>query len=182
MDAAGATAGQTGRVRRQVGRVTLQPGAALPLLQLPSTAGRVVHLAAEARDRPLVLFFYPGDRSPYPELAGCTAEACAFRDLHAAFQKLDTAVYGVNLQPTERQLEFVDREHLGFELLSDVDGTAAEALGIPLWRSDTDEIFVDRVTIVVGRGGRIERVFEDVTVEGHVEAVLEAVRALSERR
>ena len=107
-----AHAGQAGRVRRQEGRVTARPGAMLPMLELPSTSGRVVNLTAKAGDGPLVLFFYPGDRSPYPELAGCTAEACSFRDSQVAFQQLDTTVYGVNLHTTDRQREFLDREHL----------------------------------------------------------------------
>ena len=174
-----AHAGQAGRVRRQEGRVTARPGAMLPMLELPSTSGRVVNLTAKAGDGPLVLFFYPGDRSPYPELAGCTAEACSFRDSQVAFQQLDTTVYGVNLHTTDRQREFLDREHLGFELLSDVQRVAVESLGIPLWVSDTGEFLADRVTILVDRGGRIARVFEDVEVQGHVDDVLEAVRALS---
>ena len=69
--------------------------------------------------------------------------------------------------------------YLGFELLSDVQRVAVESLGIPLWVSDTGEFLADRVTILVDRGGRIARVFEDVEVQGHVDDVLEAVRALS---
>jgi peroxiredoxin len=35
-----------------------------------------------------------------------------------------------------------------------------------------------RTTYVIGRDGRVSTVFEGVTVDGHVDAVLDALRAL----
>ena len=50
---------------------------------------------------------------------------------------------------------------------------AVDALGIPVWTTDSGEVFVDRVTIVVRKGGTVAHVFEDVMVEGHVEEVID---------
>lgn len=136
-------------------------------------------MRTEADENWVVLFFYPGDREGlrYPELKGCTPEACAFRDALHNFQEAGARVFGVSLQSTDRQREFVDREGLTFELLSDARRELVEAWGVPLWVSEAGEEFVVRTTMVVAPGGRVVHVFEDVEVEGHVDAVLEAISA-----
>jgi peroxiredoxin Q/BCP len=162
------------------GKVQTKPGDLLPSVTLRSTAGREVDVAAEATHRHVVMFFYPGDREGlrYPELAGCTAEACSFRDHLTTLHKLGAVVYGVSLQSTERQRQFVEREHLSFELLSDDQKRLVSALGIPMWVSEGGEEFVARTTVVVAKGGSVTAVFEDVDVAGHAEAVIEVVRQL----
>jgi peroxiredoxin len=107
-----------------------------------------------AQEHHLVLFFYPGDREGlrYPELAGCTAEACAFRDHLFQFRQSGAVVYGVSLQPVERQRGFVAREHLTFPLLSDQSERLVRALGVPVWESESGERFAVRTTVVVARG------------------------------
>jgi peroxiredoxin Q/BCP len=172
-------AGKTGRVHR-AGAVSAAVGDTLPPVSLPATSGRDVDLAAEAKQRHLVLFFYPGDRDGlrFPELSGCTAEACSFRDHTSAMRALGAAIFGVSTGTVARQRAFVEREGLTFELLSDPQHTLIDALGIPLWRTDCGGEFVSRTTFVVRRGGCIARIFEDVTVPGHLDAVLGAVQSL----
>jgi peroxiredoxin Q/BCP len=170
---------QPGRVHR-AGAVQARVGELLPEVSLPATSGRDVDLAAEARQRHLVLFFYPGDRDGlrFPELSGCTAEACSFRDHASEIRALGAAVFGVSTGTTDRQRAFAEREGLTFELLSDPHHWLIERLGIPSWRSDAGEEFVSRTTFVVRRGGRIATIFEDVSVPGHLDAVLAAVASL----
>lgn len=177
--APGADGPAPGRVQR-AGAVTTRVGDRLPPVSLPSTSGRVLDVLAEARDRHLVLFFYPGDRDGlrFPELSGCTAEACAFRDYASELDAAGAVILGVSTGTTERQQAFIDREGLRFELLSDRDHALIGALGIPLWRSYEGEEFVSRTTVVVRRGGFISAIFEDVSVPGHLAAVLAAVQAL----
>ena len=168
-----------GRVHRQ-GRIRIQPGDRLPSVTLHSTGNRDIDLAAEAAVSHVIIFFYPGDREGlrYPELAGCTAEACSFRDHRSTLHRLGAVEFGVSLQSTERQRRFVEREHLNIELLSDEQKMLVNALGVPLWVSQAGEEFVVRTTVVVAKGGRMTAVFEDVAVDGHVEAVIEALRWL----
>lgn len=154
----------------------------LPHVSLPATSGRDIELTSEAQDRHLVLFFYPGDRDGlrFPELSGCTAEACSFRDYGTELHALGAAIFGVSTGTVARQRAFVEREGLTFELLSDPRCELIDALGIPLWHSrDNAEEYVSRTTFVVRRGGLIATIFEDVSVAGHVEAVLGAVRSLA---
>ena len=176
---AGTDAPAPGGVSR-AGSVEASVGQILPSLRLPSTAGRDVDLAAEAQQRHLVLFFYPGDRDGlrFPELQGCTAEACAFRDHASEMRALGAEIYGVSTGTTTRQQAFAEREGLAFELLSDPERALIDALGIPLWRSAEGEEFVSRTTFIIRRGGRIANIFEDVKVPGHLDAVLSAVQEL----
>jgi len=162
------------------GTVNVRNGDLVPSLDLPSTSGRFVNLAAEAKQRHLVLFFYPGDTvgQRYEQLAGCTLEARAFRDAFCELQGLDVAVFGINLQTPERQRQFVDREHLPFELLSDSSKRLVALWGIPLWTSRSGEEYVSRVTIIVRKGGVVAEINEVDSVPEHISAVLAQSRSL----
>jgi peroxiredoxin len=115
-------------------------GAVVPSLTLASTSGSGVDLAALAA-RPAVLFFYPRTGEPgqpagvewdlIPGARGCTPQSCGFRDLHGEFRALGVAVAGVSTQTTAYQREFVERNHVPFDLLSDADLGLTRALGLP---------------------------------------------------
>ena len=170
----------SGRHLRRRGVTRVKPGEPVPSVQLPSTGGRLVDLATEAVNSHIIVFFYPGDREGlrYPELIGCTPQACSFRDRLDQLRELGAVVFGVSLQDTERQRQFVEREHLTFELLSDKDRRLVNALGVSLWISSAGEEFTVRTTVVVEKGGRVARVFEDVIVEAHLDAVIQTLRVL----
>jgi peroxiredoxin len=133
------------------------PGSRVPSIRLVSTGGRVVDLA-EAGQRPAVFFFYPRTGEPgkaagqewdaIPGARGCTPQSCGFRDLHHEFTKLGVAVFGVSTQETDYQREFVARNHVPFELLSDRDLLLTRALRLP-----TFEYSVERGEYPVERGG-----------------------------
>src|SRR5947209_3248341 len=148
--------GTTGQVHKE-GQIGVKPGDQIPAITLPSTTGRNVNLATEAANKDIVLYFYPGDGEGerYSELSGCTFEGRSFRDHLDEFRRLETEVFGVSLQTTERQKQFDEREHLNFELLSDSSKKLVRALGIPLWISNAGEEFVSRNTIVIDKGGRV---------------------------
>ena len=115
-------------------------GATVPALALPATSGAMVDVAALART-PAVLFFYPrtggrGVRSGpewdlIPGARGCTPQTCAFRDLHGEFRALGVQVAGVSTQTTAYQQEFVERNHVPFDLLSDAGLALTQALRLP---------------------------------------------------
>jgi peroxiredoxin len=121
-------------------RVPIDDGAAVPALALRATSGTSMDLAALARG-PAVLFLYPrtGERGAsagpewnlIPGARGCTPQSCGFRDLHADFRALGVAVAGVSTQTTAYQQEFVERNHVPFDLLSDADLALTRALRLP---------------------------------------------------
>jgi peroxiredoxin len=115
-------------------------GAAVPSVVLPATSGHMVDLAALAR-QPAVLFFYPRtgragqsagrDWDLIPGARGCTPQSCGFRDLHGEFRALGVHVAGLSTQTTEYQREFVERNHVPFDLLSDAELRLTRALRLP---------------------------------------------------
>jgi peroxiredoxin len=115
-------------------------GAAVPALALPATSGGLVSLAELAR-QPAVLFFYPrtGEKGKsagptwdlIPGARGCTPQSCGFRDLHGGFRALGVRVAGVSTQTTAYQREFVERNHVPFDLLSDAELRLTHALKLP---------------------------------------------------
>jgi peroxiredoxin Q/BCP len=62
-----------------------------------------------------------------------------------------------------------------FPILSDAEKTLTSALGI---LRDTGT--AQRTTYLVDRTGTVRRVFSSVTVDGHVDEVLQAVRELQD--
>ncbi|MGW1621975.1 peroxiredoxin [Streptomyces sp. NPDC002172] len=92
---------------------------------LPDETGTTRTLTELLADGPVVLFFYPAALS-----AGCTAEACHFRDLAAEFAAAGARPVGISGDSVERQQEFSGKHTLGMPLLSDVDGTVRELFGV----------------------------------------------------
>ena len=101
-------------------------------------------------ERPLVLYFYPKDDTP-----GCTAEACAFRDAYEAFTDAGADVIGVSSDSGEAHAKFASRHRLPFRLMSDPDGSARRAFGVP----KTFGIIPGRATFVIDRDGTIRYAF-----------------------
>lgn len=150
------------------------PGSRVPSVRLGSTGGRVVDVA-EVAARPTVFFFYPRTGEPgkaagpewdaIPGARGCTPQSCGFRDLHREFTKLGVAVFGVSTQETAYQGEFVERNHVPFELLSDRDLLLTRALRLPTFEHPVERggpaTLIKRMAWYV-EWGRIERIWYPV--------------------
>jgi peroxiredoxin len=150
------------------------PGAQVPSVRLPSTAGRRVDLV-EIAEWPAVLFFYPRTGEPgraagpewdaIPGARGCTPQSCGFRDLHREFTALGVTVYGVSTQQTGYQREFVERNHVPFEIMSDRDLALTHALRLPTFEypiaGGGPTTLIRRMAWYVERG-RIERIWYPV--------------------
>lgn len=157
-----------GSSRRPDGGVgLLPPGAPAPEVVGRDREGREVRLS-EARGRPAVVYFYPRDASP-----GCTKEACAFRDAWNGFRAAGVILVGVSSNTAEQHAAFQRAENLPFALAADRDGKIAAAYGVPhaFWGHA-------RVTFLVGRDGRVARVWPDVDPGVHAREVLSAAASL----
>jgi peroxiredoxin len=150
------------------------PGSRVPSVRLASTGGGVVDLA-EVAQRPTVFFFYPRTGEPgqaagpewdaIPGARGCTPQSCGFRDLHREFTKLTVSVFGISTQETGYQREFVTRNHVPFELLSDRDLSLTRALRLPTFEYPVERggptTLIKRMAWFVERGS-IEKVWYPV--------------------
>jgi len=155
-------------------RSGLTEGHKAPAFRLPRDGGEVVTLADYAGQK-LVLFFYPRADTP-----GCTREAIDFTRLAGAFAAAGTAVLGVSADPLKAQEKFRDKHALGVPLLSDAQHEMLEAYGAWGEKSMYGKSFLGilRTTILVGADGRVARIWRNVRVDGHADAVLEAARSL----
>ena len=149
-------------------------GAPAPDFTAASDVGAPFSLAA-LRGRPVVLYFYPRDDTP-----SCTTEACQFRDLLPRFEALDAAIVGVSTDDVESHAKFRDKFALPFTLVSDPDHAIADAYGV--WQEKSmygrKYMGIVRTTFLIGRDGRVARVWERVRSNGHPEAVARALAEL----
>lgn len=151
----------------------LQPGDKMPDLTLPGAGGRDVRLRDYLGARTLVVYFYPKD-----ETAGCTAEACSFRDAYEDFKAAGAEVIGISGDSTDSHDKFAQHHRLPFVLLSDRGGAARAAFGV----KKTLGLLPGRVTFVIDQQGVIQHVFESqIRVGKHVDEALEVVRRLERR-
>ncbi|MFN9739603.1 MAG: peroxiredoxin [Pseudomonadota bacterium] len=148
-----------------------KPGDAVPAFSLPASDGRTVSDVG-LRGQRYVLYFYPKDDTP-----GCTKEACSFRDNLPAFGGMGVPVFGVSADSEAAHRKFVAKYGLNFPLLADPDRKLIEPIGAWVEKSMYGRSYmgIARCTFIVGADGRIERVWEKVSPEGHAAAGLAAL-------
>ena len=159
---------------KPVVKAVLAEGAAAPAFRLPRDGGDSVSLSDFAGQK-LVVFFYPRADTP-----GCTREAIDFTRLKSDFAAAHTAVLGVSADPVKAQEAFRNKHQLTIPLISDERHEMLEAYGAWGEKSLYGRTFMGiiRTTVLIGADGRLARVWRNVRVDGHAEAVLEAARAL----
>ena len=145
-----------------------------PDFTLPSTGGDDVTLSA-LKGQPVVLFFYPRDDTP-----GCTKESIGFSENKTAFEEAGAKVFGISKDSMASHEKFVTKRSLEIPLLSDENGTVCEDYGV--WKEKNmygkKYMGIERTTYLIAADGTVAQVWNKVKVPGHVDAVLEAVRAL----
>ena len=144
--------------------MTLSPGDLAPDFDLADDSGGRVHLA-DLRGTRVLLYAYPAAMT-----AGCTKQACDFRDNLSVFSDSGLTILGISPDKPEKLAKFRERDGLTFPLLSDPDRavlTAYGAFGEKKLYGKT-VVGVIRSTFVIGADGRIEHAFYNVKATGHV--------------
>ncbi|MET7486898.1 peroxiredoxin [Streptomyces sp. NPDC005538] len=137
---------------------------------LPDETGAERSLTELLTEGPVVLFFYPAALS-----AGCTAEACHFRDLAAEFAAVGARPVGISGDTVDKQQEFAGKHTLGMPLLSDVDGAIRERFGVKRGFSLAP---TKRATFVIGEDRTVlEVVSSELRMNTHADRALAALRA-----
>ena len=147
---------------------------AAPTVALPRDGGTILDIS-NLRPDWVVLFFYPRD-----DTSGCTKQALAFTALQADFAALNTQVIGISKDSVTSHDKFVTKYQLTIPLLSDESGTVSEAFGVWKEKSMYGKTYmgIERATYLMDETGKIARIWRKVKVPGHVDEVLEAVKAL----
>ena len=123
----------------------------------------------------IVLYFYPKDNTP-----GCTTEACDFTASMPEFDNLDGIILGVSPDSPKKHRNFIEKKELGITLLSDESTQMAQSYGV--WRlkkmCGKEYMGIVRTTFLINPEGKIARIWENVKVKGHVDAVRQALAEL----
>lgn len=149
-------------------------GAKAPGFRLPRDGGDSVALADFA-GRKLVLFFYPRADTP-----GCTREAIDFTRLKDAFAASGTDVLGISADTVKAQESFRNKHGLSVPLISDEKHEMLEAYGAWGEKSMYGRTFLGvlRTTVLIGKDGRIAKIWRNVRVDGHADEVLAAAQSM----
>ena len=152
----------------------IEAGQPAPDVVLPRDGGGTVDLR-DHRGTAVVLYFYPKD-----DTSGCTREANEFSARAADFAAGGAVVIGVSKDSVASHDKFRAKHGLDLVLLSDADSDVAERFGVWGEKSMYGRKYmgIDRSTFLIDATGRVAQVWRKVKVPGHVDAVLDAVRAL----
>jgi peroxiredoxin Q/BCP len=150
------------------------PGKAVKDFSLPATGGGTFKLS-DQRGKTLVVYFYPKDNTP-----GCTLEGTDFRDRHKEFAKAGAEVVGVSRDSLKSHEGFKAKMKFPFELLSDAEEKVCALFGVMKMKNMYGKKVrgIERSTFVLYGDGTIAREWRGVKVPGHVEEVLNFVKAL----
>ncbi len=145
-------------------------GSKAPDFVLPNQLGRIVQLSEYRGQAPVVLFFYPSDRSSISLRA-----LFAFRASYGMLREHGAEVFGICADPIEAHRELALRERLPFALLSDLEH---EVHG---WYGIGRRFFVlpPRISFVIDVEGVVRsRCRAQFSGEAHARACLAALEEL----
>lgn len=143
-----------------------------PDFTLPSTEGKLFSLSQDARNKPLVLYFYPKD---FTRL--CTKEACEFRDQFAFFRNQQIQILGISRDSIETHHRFREEYKLPFHLLADEKGEVAS-----LYKASVPLLpLTRRITYLLDANHRVAGAFEKMFGhEEHIQQMIENVQQMTQ--
>ena len=122
----------------------------------------------------VILYFYPKDNT-----SGCTQEACDFRDNINRLTSYATVI-GISPDSIKSHKSFKEKQSLNFILLSDPEHKLAEKFEV--WREKSmygrKYMGIERSTFIIDKNGKIEKEWRKVKVKGHVDEVIEYLKAI----
>lgn len=131
---------------------------------------------ADYKGKKVVLYFYPKDNTP-----GCTTEGIQFRDLHPQFQQANAEVFGISRDSIRSHEGFKAKLALPFELISDPDETLCTMFNVMKMKNMYGKKVrgIERSTFIIDESGKLVKEWRGVKVPGHIDEVLEFVKALA---
>jgi peroxiredoxin Q/BCP len=152
----------------------LSQGDRAPSFKIASDGGEMLS-SSRLKGTPYIIYFYPKD-----DTSGCTKEAISFSESLKKFDKLGVTVIGISKDSLESHAKFRKKHKLKIALGSDSETKMAKDWGV--WGEKTlygrKYMGMERASFLINAKGVIEQAWHRVKVPGHVEAVLEAAKAL----
>ena len=152
----------------------LDAGSPAPDFTAPIDGDGMLTLSA-LRGKVVVLYFYPKD-----DTSGCTKQAIEFTAALKDFEAAGAVIVGVSKDSVKKHDKFKAKHELGVTLVSDEDVAINEKYGVWVEKSMYGRKYMgtERATFLIDAKGDIAQIWHKVKVPGHVDAVLDTVRAL----
>lgn len=161
------------KVTKKVASATKTPsmpkiGSVAPDFTLFDIHGHAVTLS-KLKGTKTVLYFYPKDDTP-----GCTIEAKEFSKTYTEFLKRGVVVFGISKDTVKDHCKFVEKYSLSIPLLSDPTRETIQKYGCAIEKNMYGKkvMGTQRATFIIDKAGKIEKVYPDVTPEGHAKEIL----------
>ena len=149
-------------------------GKKVPDFSLPATGDQDITLS-DFRGKNVVIYFYPKDST-----SGCTTEGQNFRDHINTFKRRKTVIFGISRDSIKSHENFKAKQAFPFELLSDADEKACKLFDVIKEKNmyGRKVMGIERSTFLIDADGILIKEWRKVKVDGHVDEVLDAVKAL----
>ncbi|MGB7393856.1 MAG: peroxiredoxin [Pricia sp.] len=145
----------------------LKVGETIPDFTLKDQNGEDFSIERFKGKKPMVIYFYPKD-----DTAGCTQEACQFRDAYEDFTDLGAEVIGISSDTEKSHRRFAEKHDLPFTLLADTDKKVRRKFKV----EKSLFILPGRETYVVDKQGKIKMVFNSVSASQHMRRALKSLK------
>ncbi|WP_392560699.1 thioredoxin-dependent thiol peroxidase [Orbus mooreae] len=151
----------------------LNAGDEAPPFSLPDQDGEEIS-SKDYKGQRILIYFYPKAMTP-----GCTVQACNLRDNFDELKKYDVAIIGISTDKPEKLSRFAEKELLNFTLLSDEDHQIAQKFGVWGEKEFMGKTYdgIHRISFLIGKDGKVERVFDDFKTSNHHEIVLNYLKS-----
>jgi peroxiredoxin Q/BCP len=149
----------------------IESGQKAPAFALKDQHGNT-HRLSDYAGRPVILYFYPKDDTP-----GCTQESCDFQASLPRFRPANAAVLGISVLDEASKAKFAEKHGLTFPLLADKDHEVADKYGVWQEKSRYGRTYMGivRTTYLIGPNGKVVQRWDNVKVDGHAAAVVDAL-------
>ncbi len=152
-------------------------GKPVPDVELLLTGGRQARLS-DYQGRWLVLYFFPRASTP-----GCTQEGLDFKEAIHKFRRQSTVILGASRDSLKAQEKFKAKYEFPFDLVADTEEKLCEAFGVIKMKNMYGRKVrgIERSTFLIDDQGILRHEWRGVKVKGHVEEVLETLKALKKQ-
>ena len=136
----------------------LEVGSLAPDFSLPDENGEI-HKLSDYRGQKVILYFYPKDNT-----AGCTKQACGFKDRYPLIQEKGAVVLGISKDSARAHKNFMTKYDLPFTLLSDPEHQVIEMYDVWKEKKNYGRVYMGivRSTYLIDEKGIIVKALEKV--------------------
>jgi len=147
----------------------LEIGTKAPDFTLSDQDGKP-HSLSDYRGKKVILYFYPKDNT-----AGCTKQACGFRDRYPQIREKGAVVLGVSKDSVKSHKNFEEKQQLPFTILSDEDTTVIQLYDA--WKEKSmygrKYMGTERTTYLISEEGVILKAYGKVKAADNPQQMLE---------